>query len=129
MPSIKVNMTVEVDEQILLDTLTTAVESGGHALWYWEGFNMVNVDRDGDLNVDQITFDVDHPEDGKRYTVNMEDVREAIETILSDQRSMNIDGSIVTSIRESVLGNDFDMDALGADVVVQVAAFGEVIFG
>lgn len=138
MPSIKVNMTMEVDEQLLLDVLTNAVESGGHALWYWEGFYMVNVDRDGDLNVDQITFNVEHIAPGAtaidhqtaQYTINMEDVRVAIETILSDQRNCNIDPRIVGYIRSGVVGNDGgDIDAEAADVIVQVAAFGEVIFG
>lgn len=139
MPSIRINITKEISRQLLLDILTIAVESNGYALWYWEGFNMVNIDRDADLNVESITFNVEHfarrgdaiDHQTATYTITADDILDALERIMSDEIGRYfIAGYIMDYIRPAVMEDDAGyIDAEAADVIIQVAAFDEVVFG
>lgn len=151
----KINITHEVSDQFLADILTTAVESGGHALWYWEGFEMVDVTRAilardsssmdpvdvrvGEfltehshntrltgLSVYRIKFKVDHPQDGDEYTVDLEDVAKGIQWILDGTVPLN--DRITGQIVMSIIDMQPDIDAEAADCILQAACFKEYVF-
>lgn len=139
----------EVSDQFLADVLTTAVESGGHALWYWEGFSMIDLRRAGadpgaqvvadqvldHLSVYRIEFacehiardDVDKNGQGE-YQIDLEDVAKGIQWILDG--TVPVAQRLVDYIRRGVAEADTgDIDAEAADVIVQAAAFKELVFG
>jgi hypothetical protein len=129
----KLVLSLEVPEQNLLDALTTAVEGG---ISYWvnneEDFNKVSLERDADLNVTKLVFygrgNV-NDDDNKRYEIVPSDLVGAAQKILSREPKCEVSGSITGQIA-TLASKDFcDIDAWGADVLVQVAAFGEVVFG
>jgi hypothetical protein len=145
-----IQVTHEVSDQFLADVLTTAVESGGHALWYWEGFSMVDVSRArsnpednnqnvagvvlDDLSVYRITFAVDHiardevDKSGQgEYAIDLEDVAKGIQWILDG--TVPVTRDLVGMIASAVADNDADIDAIGADVIIQAACFKELVFG
>ena len=140
----QVTVTVNLAKQVLTDVLTSGVESEGHALWYWDGFQMINVDRDGDLNVESITFDCHHllsewtdePEAVERYTITWRDLGPAIEAVLRRDDAVSVNPQIVARIATILDGSAaneeyplVDLDAECADVLIQIAAFGEVVYG
>lgn len=147
MPSITVKH--EVRDQFLADVLTTAVESGGHALWYWEGFSMINIEREvkvdancdrdhhthlDDLSVYKVEFSCDHntqtdgePDTQGHYVVELSDIAQGIQWILDG--TVPVAQRLVSMIASAVADDDADIDAEGADVIVQACAFGELVFG
>jgi hypothetical protein len=152
----------DVTDQFLADVLTTAVESGGHALWYWEGFSMIDMDRAisripdantrtmvdvkvgepgseqehltrlGHLSVYRIKFACDHSakedSDGQgEYIIDLEDVAKGIQWILDG--TVPVASRLGAMVAMAVAEGEADIDAEGADVIVQAAAFGELVFG
>lgn len=144
-----------LDDQFLSDVLTTAVESDGHALWYWEGFIIGDVERAisrepdpttrtmvevmvgdaeeehgtilGHLSVYRVTFTVDHPQDGDDYQIDLEDVAKGIQWILDG--TVPVADRLVSMIHRAVADEYPDIDAEGADVIMQAACFKELVFG
>lgn len=146
----------EVSDQFLADVLTTAVESGGHALWYWEGFSALDVTRailahDGrstdpvevmvggsgehehgttlsGLSVYRLKFVVDHPQEQDEYTIDLEDVAQGIQWLLDGTVPISdrIKDYIANAVSEADAG---DIDADAADCIIQAAAFKEYVFG
>lgn len=116
---------VEVPNQNLYDVLTTAVEGG---IRYWLNdldFKHVNVKRDKNLNVLLVSFVGD--EDGKTYLITPEAIISAAQVILSNKVRVRKD--IVAQITSISSQDDYDIDAQAADVLFQVAAFGDIIYG
>jgi hypothetical protein len=145
-----INLTATVEDQFLADVLTTAVESGGHALWYWEGFSMIDFRRASNnpeapkavmadvvlepLSVWRIEFACDHiARDGVdkngqgQYQIDLEDVAKGIQWIVDG--TVPVAQRLVDMVTEAVASGDCDIDAEGADVIVQAAAFKELVFG
>lgn len=127
----------EVSDQFLADVLTTAVESGGHAFWYWEGFSMLDISRavegppDGaldNLSVYRVKFVVDHPQEQDEYIIDLEDVAKGIQWILDG--TVPVAKRLVDYITSAISDEDAgDIDAEAADVIVQACAFKELVFG
>lgn len=105
-----------LSETFIDDVVTTAVEGG---INYWA----TEIHRVDDV----ISFAVDDTPGDGRKTVTHRMVAEAIQNILSEDMA----GSYLTEqVREAVLTHDAGhIDAEGADVIVQVAALGEVVYG
>lgn len=133
MPTINVDISLE--DQFLMDVLITAVESGGYALHYWLDNASLVVHRTDDLDVTRIDFRCrDYDGKNTNYSIGTEQVSKAIERLLSNDADkhllITLNDEIRGSIYEGALTNDAGcIDAIGADVIVQVAAFGEVVFG
>lgn len=127
MPSI--NVTLEVTQQFLLDVLTTIVESP-FTLWSWDGIEVVNIDRDSDLNVTKLTIRFDDP----RNDAKRERTLDTGQVLLGIQRNlegrMNLDPTIVGYIMSGAKDNDAGhIDAIAADAILQAAALGELVYG
>ena len=126
---------VRGSEQLARDVMTTAVEGG---INYWAEFRCVDrVDAEGSPNhLDIISFHVRPAEEsfGKGdvrelwQEVTVEKVLEAMRTITTNDKLVN--SSIQSDIILGLLHNDAcHIDAEGADCIVQVACFGELVFG
>lgn len=139
-----ITLKIELPDQFVGDVMTTAVESGGYALWYWEGFNMVEINRAranpednnqniagvvlDDLTVYRIKFTVDHPQDNDEYIVEFSDVVTGIQWILDGTVPVTSDivGYIAQAVAEKDAGH---IDAIAADCIMQAACFKELVFG
>lgn len=130
-----INLKIELEDEFLSDTMTTMVESGGDALWYWadgdpEYFKDVKVERDDDLSVMCITFGIVTQYPGgtttDRYVINHESVAKAIQSLLS-HRPLNdhLMGYLEQAVRDSDAG---DVDATLADCIAQQICFGEQVY-
>lgn len=123
-----ITIKLELTDEFLMDCMTNAVESGGHALWYWEQFRMESVNRDSELNVTDMTF-MAEDQDGEvhRYTITPAKVANAIQKILSlDLIASDIQAMIQRGVKDNDGG---DIDAIAADCIAQIACFGELVYG
>lgn len=142
-------MTMTTKEQILSDILVTAVEGGS---CYWANIRSddghlqaYEVCRDTDLNIERVVFDKRAVEDvagvevrpgltvlegaGRTMvSVDHQAVRWALRAIARGKVVLRKD--LVATVRGIVFDGDEDdvLDAEGADCVLQVALFGQVIY-
>ncbi len=115
-------ITVEIPDQTLRDILTTAVEQGC-AYWandYNNGRgNRVTRDASGDVE----TFTLGHSDDGAacgkviKRSVTPNDLG----------RALSKHGARFPHILQAAISGD--VDALQADAVLQLAVFGDIVFG
>ncbi len=130
MTEYNITITHVVTDEFLMDVLTTAVESGHDSMWYWEDFCILDVDRDvAEYHpVKACKFIATVNDKPERWGVTIDTVHKAIQDLLNGKGDVN--DRILGYIRSAVKDHDAgDIDAEAADVIVQVAAFGEVVFG
>lgn len=123
-----IKISIELTTEFLRDVMTTMVESGGHAVWYWDDGEIMAVQRDSDLNVTSLTMK-GRDGNGERFTcvVTEDKVAKALEKIMSgDMVGDYLMTYITRGIREQDAG---DIDAEAADCIAQVIAFGELVYG
>lgn len=122
-----------LEDQFLQDVMTTMVESGSDALWYWDDFEMVSVKRREDEYHEVMEFSfrcLDGDGEEVRFTMTPLKVAKAIERTLSADDEALCGQVISEYIISGVKDNDAgDIDAEAADVIAQVATFGEVVYG
>jgi hypothetical protein len=110
-------------KQFLQDVLCTAAEGGCD---YWAIFR--NVRRNG--NLDYLSFDIRDAEDPEAawHSITLTKLDKAIRRLLLGEAKA---GRHIVQQFAGYPGNidATDHDADGADVVVQIAAFGEIVFG
>jgi hypothetical protein len=109
-------------EQYLDDILTTAVEGG---IGYWSfGRNYVWSD-DGPTSVE---IKQDDEDDDTWHTVDRSAIRKGITRLLSGD--MKVHESYVDMLRKADRHNDAgDIDAEIADLIVQAAVLGDIVYG
>lgn len=118
---------VELPVQNCYDAMTTAVEG---AINYWltdsdgDDFHDVDVKRNEQSDVVLIAF---AGKDGKRYSISPSEIAVAWTRIIKCEANVRAD--LVRMIAGLACPDDCDIDAEGADVLVQIAAFGEVVYG
>lgn len=135
--------TLEIPERRLFDVLTTAVE-GGIAYWLHNGdFKNPHISRNQELDVTSIIFEgtgvIPQPQSericfGHRilddrqfvYIVYPFDLITGAQKILDEDKYGPIARAAALELTK---GEDMDIDADAADCLVQVAAFGEVVYG
>lgn len=147
MDTFKLKVEKEISLQLLHDVLTTAVE-GGIGYWTDNGdFKNVTVRRDKELNVTAIFFEgtgqlpitykdrdpcfAPRPHNDSQfvYCIFPCDIVEAAQNILNSTGPDKFGFGAWSAAQELTKGEDSDLDADAADCLVQVAAFGEVIYG
>lgn len=129
MPQLK--MTVEVEEQFLYDILTTFVESGWST---WALFHEVNREVD---TKDVLSFTIEEEDDDsdpvKLYEVGIDELMVGLGRLFSDESDVDhvpCGSSHLEEIQRGVREGDAgDVDAIGADIIVQAAIFGELVYG
>lgn len=123
-----ININIDLEEQFLYDILTTFVESG----WSdWARFTEVNREVDT-LDVLSITL-IDVEDSGKSFDVGIDEVFTGLCRIVgkdNDGKHVDISSSILDYVMRGVREQDAgDIDAIGADCIVQAAIFGELVYG
>lgn len=105
----------------LAGILSTAVESG---IYYWASvIECDTTDVEGYDFPKRIVL-IDREDDGKPYTVTLNDIERAVHAITSGEVQVRSD------IRSWIGSGDPGMvDAEAADVLVQVACFGKIVYG
>ena len=113
---------IEITEQEARDILTTAVESGTYGIAYWaaehEGFDYWRDPKTHDIVRIKIVAD-NQKDEKKTYIVDTDLIKWAVIEIAKSGTWNNLIGDIVEQ----------DVDSDGADIIVQFACFGEVIYG
>lgn len=111
---------IYTDEE-LSDILCTAVEGG---IGYWSRVSAVN-GGERYISVD-LEPNEDTDLDFGTTTINLKRLQQAIDHIVAARETVNLRSDIVKSI---VSGDPGDIDADGADAIVQFAMFGELVYG
>lgn len=118
----------EIPEQMLSDILVTAFDGGYGACWYW-----AEPAKEGWLQIDDkgewLSVTIKEQEEGGSgkegpFTVSLETIGKGIEKLFED-------GVLPRrgDIRNEILSPDCALDAEGADIVVQLGLFGELVYG
>lgn len=124
----EINIKLPLSDEFIGDVMTTMVESNYAAMFYWEDFQMLSVDRGSDLSVKFIRCkSSDGNGEVKEYIIDPLTVAKAIEDILAGKVSLGYPKDYISrGVREADAG---DIDATAADCIAQVVCFGEVVYG
>lgn len=121
-PSYEVTVTAAIPHTLCTDIIDTALSAG----WSWWG--QVNRDTSGSPPVEQYHIE-ELDDDGwclRWHYVHERYVAEAIAQVLRHEHRLRPD--LLRQIRSATCP-DPDIDADAADCLLQIAAFGEVIYG
>lgn len=116
---------VKLTDQEAADILTTAIESNG--IQYWAClYDKINIWRSDKLDgsIIKAVFKTDKEEGNGTpitYTVDLKSVRRGVNLLFDPKTNVSKD------ILKSVI--DDDIDSEGADCIIQLACFGEIIYG
>ena len=132
--AITIKLDAEVTNQFLADILTTAVESGGISYWVEEAHEVrrngprTRPGSIGNVDGDSITFISVSDGESDRADVGLESIAQALGKIAMGE--VKISPDLRASITRAMLDDDCgEIDAEAADVIVQVAALGEIVYG
>ncbi len=118
---------VAVDAQFMGDILTTFVETSPWSWYDWELNSLIRSVKMPwleDHTVTQATFTIEE----ETHFIDFEMVAKGLRWVLDDLHSI-IDPQ-AKSISRAVRDNDSgEIDAEGADIIVQYALFGELVYG
>lgn len=127
-------MTIEFTPQDRADILTTAIESGHYAVHYWADVEQVSREKEdrslaglNPLSVRRLWL-VEHDDEDRTVrtiTCNTADLDAAASTVMRDHPNTDT----AAQIRNSVATGDLDLDAEAADVLVQIALLGQIVYG
>jgi hypothetical protein len=118
---------IEVPDRVLKDLLVTAVESGSSA--YWAGFTEVS--RDGNLDI--LFVKVADEDNGATYDVTPQNIGEGLQRLATRMSQETLSESWM--LKQDAASRHFtdaiteNGDSTTADVVLQMACFGEVLYG
>ena len=126
-----ITVNIPCETQFRRDILTTAVEGGIH---YWinedavneEGVSTCEVARASDLSVTCVSWEAE----GAYFAVNDIHILDALQRIVRGDKIKYLGTSSRNEITSAVQTQDAgEIDADLADVIFQIAAFGEVVYG
>jgi len=125
MSNYKVQLSVDVSDQFLYDILTTAAEGG---IGYWADYRTV---RDEALDVREI-HDIQDTEDGDPFEkgfLNIADIVLGLNKICAGETSLHHKAAsfILRCVQNPDGGETLDAD--DCDSIVQVALFGDLVYG
>lgn len=108
-------------EQFLADIIISAVEGG---TGYWAAVSRYR----HDCPAADTTATLHDEDDGKVYVLTIDTIATGIGRVLGD--GFKVRGDILDQVKCGSRENDAgEIDADGADVIVQAALFGEVVYG
>lgn len=117
-----ISISVPVSDQLCADVLCTALEGG---IGYWaEADDIVS----GEGVYHRVTLTDAEGDDDWSHILDNDAIRRGIEQALHPDFA--VDSAIRGAIFEGVVQNDAGyIDAIAADVIVQAACFGEIVYG
>lgn len=124
MPSITITWTIELTDQQCWNVLTTAYEGG-----YAEEFDVVQpAERAEDLSIMRFRATCsDHGPEGHVYFFDVDAVARGFKLLAEKYGASG--GYLGEQVRIAFQDGIESLDAIGADAVLQMAAWGEIVFG
>jgi hypothetical protein len=127
----QLNITLEIPEQQLRDFLTTAWEGG---IDYWCDAYNPKARRNKDLDVERLEFtspegDDDFNEPIKVANVGIAEIAAAFSRVMNEE---TLAPGLRRIIQDKIINralDDMDLDAGDCDNLVQIACFGDIIYG
>lgn len=120
----RVNIERDLPPQFFYDILTTAAEGG---IAYWADYR---VKRAEDLSVTEI-YDLSDAESGEQFPdyVDVFDIFRAVQDVVARRAKVSswVREAVLSDVETGESGCRIDADV--ADVLVQLALFGEVVYG
>lgn len=128
--STEITLRFQLSDQFLSDVLATAFDSSGGACWYWakprKGRDSWTVDSDDTWRSVQIIEREAQQVAGKRKWANV--THELMGRGIA--RALDPSFKVNSQIRACIASLDAgEIDAAAADVIVQAAIFGEIVYG
>jgi hypothetical protein len=107
--------------ELSIEAIEDIIDGGGYGIHYWAVAGVVDEENQ--------TYKVTDGETGKSYLLHYSDITKAIQSLLD--REVAIRSDIVDAIALDLLNYEdaHRMDSEAYDVIIQVACFGEVIYG
>lgn len=116
-----VTMSATLGERLCLDILSTAFEGG---IGYWA--IATNIARDAEGNYAAITLEDAEGEEDWSHLVDCDAIHRGIQAVFDELRGTKVHRNLLTAVINDDAG---DIDADDADAIVQMACFGDVVYG
>lgn len=121
-------------EDFVKSVITSAIESGNYGIAYWANVDSISKGTSSDYSEVKLKYDLrDKPEGNRegRFTLGVEQIGEGIRLIMTgDPKQLGLHESNIGRVAAAVSAKDAgQIDGDAADWIVQVAIFGEVVFG
>lgn len=113
-------ITIEIKPELLKDLLVTAVEGGSN---YWAAFT--DVERDEELYVTKTRLSDREADTPRVFTVTPDTLAVGLQN-LATRMSKRGESAAGRHLTDALTENG---DAITADVVLQMALFGEIVYG
>lgn len=119
-------MQVTLDFELTVDDFADIVDTAGYAIGYWA--DEAEYDEPYHADDPEATYAISCEEGTQIYELTKQDIERAIAMIFDNRVSTcpSIRDDVSLAIKESDMGY---IDAYAADAIIQVACFGEVIYG
>lgn len=126
-----ITITIDVPDSTCAAIICTAFESGQYGIGYWacaEDVQHGSEDPLDDLYYKSITLvDAEEAEDWK-HVVDYAAIRRGLQAVLSP--GFKVNPTMRGYVQSGVVGDNLgDIDGDAADVIVQAACFGEIVYG
>lgn len=112
---------IRMNVELSIEAIEDIIEGAGYGIHYWATKAVVDDEAQ--------TYEVTDGETGKSYLLHYQDINKAIQSLLD--REVAIRSDIVDAIALDLMNYEdaHRMDSEAYDVIIQVACFGEVIYG
>jgi hypothetical protein len=118
-----ISLEVEVEDEFLAGILTAGIEGG---IGYWSVCHSYKWAADPDHPVAIISEDEEGENPDVKRELNNEVIFNGITKLLQSKEAMKTQKLLISAIKNNDAG---EMDAGDSDVIIQMAIFGEVIYG
>lgn len=130
-----ITITIPVPDTLCADILCNAFEGGQCGIGYWACADDVEHGSEDPLNelyyksISIFDAECDEPEESEwRHKVDYDAIRRGLQLVLSPEFKVN--DTIRGYVQAGVVNNDAgNIDAEAADVIVQAACFGKLVYG
>lgn len=108
----------------LVELFENIIEDAGYSIGYWAS----KAHHDTEAKTYAITIDEEYADEFENKTLTYEDLLDAVKKLASGSVKVN---SQTKAVCQAIASDpsDVDYDGDDADVIVQVAMFGEIVFG
>lgn len=108
----------------LTELFENIIDDGGYAIGYW----VSKGHHDADAHTYKVTLQDECVDEWKSKTITYQDLYDASKKLASGEVKVN---SATKKVCQQIVtdASDVDYDADDADVIIQVALFGEIVFG
>jgi hypothetical protein len=126
-----IGASIRISIRNLRTVLTTAIEGGSNYWLHQPNFRSIEVRRDAENDVTVVRFvgtgEIAEPSDqGKQYDIQENEIAAAFGKVANGDVKINDELRRQIASLPSV---EMDIDAGAADALLQIAAFGEIVYG